>query len=372
MEVIKRMSDFTHVIRQIMSGIRLIDNKKKYEISGYGAAIIHGFFAITFLCIHVYTLGIYNVGAVTFYIYLALVLSRRERYLAIYVSIFVEILFHSVLATILVGWNWGFMIYTVALVPISFYLSYTMPHMERRMSMPMVTSVIVAVFYISIDILMRYITPVYSEEFNPELVYFYYYFNTVLAFVFLLLYSMLFALEVRHMQYQLEKENSELGEVANYDPLTKLLNRRSMTQCLRKSLEAARANKEPFCIIMADIDDFKKVNDKHGHAIGDQVLILISDVISRNVRECDYVCRWGGEEILILLMADIDHAQRIAERIRDDIAGSIVESKEGNMHVTVTMGIAEYHENVMIRELIDEADQKLYYGKNHGKDQIVV
>lgn len=365
------MTDTKHLIRQIINGTRLIDNQRKYEALGCGAAVIHGFFAITFFCIHVLPLGIYNSGVVIFYLFLALFLSRRERYMAIYISTFVEVLLHSVIATILVGWDWGFMVYTIALVPISFYLSYTMPHKERRMSVPMITSAAVTFCYIAIDILMRYITPVYSEEFYSGLVYLYYYFNTMLAFIFLLLFSMLFALEVRHMQYQLEKENIELGEIANYDPLTKLLNRRSMARYLKKSLEEAQTEKGLFCIIMTDIDDFKKVNDTYGHAVGDQVLILISDVVSRNIRENDYVCRWGGEEILILLMADMNYAQGIAERIRKDILNSVVESKEGNVQVTVTMGIAEYHENATIRELIDEADQKLYYGKKHGKNQVV-
>lgn len=366
------MSDFIHPIRQVLNGTCLIDNKKKYEFLGYGAAGIHGIFAITFLYIQVLPLGLYNVGVVLFYLFLGLVLSEGERYMEIYISTFVEILFHSMLATILVGWDWGFMIYTVALVPISFYLSYTMPHMERKLSVPMTTSILVAVCYMTSDVLMRYIKPVYSKEFHSGLVRLYYYFNTVLAFVFLLLFSMLFALEVRHMQYQLERENSKLGEMANYDPLTKLLNRRSMAKYLKKTFEEAQTSKEPFCLIMTDIDDFKKVNDTYGHAIGDQVLVLISDIISGSIREDDFVCRWGGEEILMLLMTDIEHAKMIAERIQNDITSSVIETKEGNVQVTVTMGIAEYHEKVMIRELIDEADQKLYYGKKHGKNQVVV
>ena len=288
------MTNMTHLIRQIISGARLIDNKRKYKILGCGAAAIHGLFAITFLSIHVLPLGIYNVIVVLFYLYLSLVLTGRERYMEIYVLTFSEILLHSVLATLLVGWDWGFMVYTVALVPISFYLSYTMPHMERRMAVPMITSVTVTACYMAMDIQMRYITPVYSTEVNPGLVYLLYYFNTMLAFIFLLLFSMLFALEVRNMQYQLETENIMLEEIANYDPLTKLLNRRSMTLYLRRTYEKAQLNKEPFCVIMADIDDFKIVNDTYGHVIGDQVLVLISNIISRNVRDVDYVCRWGG------------------------------------------------------------------------------
>ena len=365
------MTNMTHLIRQIISGARLIDNKRKYKILGCGAAAIHALFAITFLSIHILPLGIYNAIIVLFYLYLSLVLTGRNRYMEIYVLTFSEILLHSVLATLLVGWDWGFMVYTVALVPISFYLSYTMPHMERRMAVPMITSVTVTACYMAMDIQMRYITPVYSTEFSPWLVLLLYYFNTMLAFIFLLLFSMLFALEVRNMQYQLETENIMLEEIANYDPLTKLLNRRSMTLYLRRTYEKAQLNKEPFCVIMADIDDFKIVNDTYGHVIGDQVLVLISNIISRNVRDVDYVCRWGGEEILILLMTDLSHARKIAGRIREDILSSVVEAKEGNVKITVTMGIAEYHEDVMIQELIDEADRKLYYGKKHGKNQIV-
>ena len=116
------MTNMTHLIRQIISGARLIDNKRKYKILGCGAAAIHGLFAITFLSIHVLPLGIYNVIVVLFYLYLSLVLTGRERYMEIYVLTFSEILLHSVLATLLVGWDWGFMVYTVALVPISFYV----------------------------------------------------------------------------------------------------------------------------------------------------------------------------------------------------------------------------------------------------------
>lgn len=365
------MADIAHFIRQVVSGTRLIDNKRKYAVLACGTAMIHGLFVFLFFSIRILPLAIYNVAVVLFYLFVALVLTRQEFYMAIYISIFVEILLHSVIATVLIGWNWGFMVYTVALVPISFYLSYTMPHMERRLSVPMVTSVIVTFCYMAVDILMRCTTPVYVEEFASGLVNGCYYFNTMLAFVFLLLFSMLFALEVRYMQRQLERENIKLEEIANYDPLTKLLNRRSMAQYLKKSLERVQIGKDTFCLIMADIDDFKHVNDTYGHAFGDQVLVLISEIISGNIRGCDYACRWGGEEFLISLMTDVEHVQRIAERIRKDILGSVIESGEGDVHVTVTMGIAEYHEGVVIRDLVEEADRKLYYGKKHGKNQVV-
>ena len=366
------MTGFFHVVRQVMNGTSLINNRNKYEALGYGIAIIHFFFAVTFFYNSVLPLGIYNILAVIFYLYFALVLSRKERYLAIYISAFIEILFYSSFSTILVGWQWGFMFYTVSMVPIAFYLSYTMPGFERRMAPPILVSVAVSINYMTVDAIMRHIEPVYTRPFNENLVNFFHYFNSVLAFVILLFFSMLFALEVRHMQYQLERENNKLSEIANYDSLTRLLNRRSMTVFMRKLFEEVQETQNPFCLIMIDIDDFKKVNDTYGHTVGDQVLIMVSDSITKNVRENDYVCRWGGEEILVILMTEINNAQKTAERIRKDIVNTVITEKNTEIRVSVTMGISQYHDKVSIRELINEADEKLYYGKRHGKDQVVI
>lgn len=366
------MAEFFHAIRQIINGTRLINNRNKYEAIGYGIAVVHTFFAITFFGCSIVPLGIYNVIAVAFYLHFALVLSRKERYLAIYISAFVEILGYASACTILVGWDWGFMVYTISLVPIAFYLSYTMPGFERRMAPPILVSVAVAVNYMIVDILMRHINPIYAGPYNEKLVMFCYCFNTVLAFALLLFFSMLFALEVRHMQYQLERENSKLGEIANFDPLTRLLNRRSMSNYMRKAFDEAQKTNEAFCLIMIDIDDFKRVNDTYGHAAGDQVLIMVSESISRSVRENDFVCRWGGEEILVLLMTDKVNAEKTAERIRKDIVNTVINEKESEIRVSVTMGIAQYEARKTIRDMIDEADEKLYYGKKHGKNQVVV
>lgn len=366
------MTDFIHTIRQIVNGTRLINNKNKYEVLGYGISLIHLFYAVAFMCSSFYPLGIYNIGAVIFYLYLALVLSRKERYLTIYVISFIEILFCSSMSTILIGWQWGFMTYTVSMVPVSFYLSYTLPGLERKMTPPIFVSLAVALNYMTVDALTQQIDPLCPRVFNKMLISFFHSFNTVIAFILLLVFSMLFALEVRHMQYQLERENCKLSEAANYDPLTRLLNRRSMAEIMKTLFIQNSDNKKGFCLIMIDIDDFKKVNDTHGHSVGDQVLIMVSELISKNVREEDYVCRWGGEEILVLLMAELENAKNTAERIRKDIANTIIHESNADICVSVTMGVAQYHDEITIRDLINEADEKLYYGKQHGKNQVVV
>ena len=164
----------------------------------------------------------------------------------------------------------------------------------------------------------------------------------------------------------------ELEKFVNYDTLTHLLNRRSMDGYLREAYLKAKAGKSTFCLMMLDIDDFKKVNDTHGHDCGDAVLRYVADTVSRGVRKKDNVFRWGGEEILILFNSDENRALEIAERIRRDIAAAPI-SYRNNVHVSVTatIGLAAYKNGANIQTMMDEADANLYYGKRHGKNQVV-
>ena len=165
----------------------------------------------------------------------------------------------------------------------------------------------------------------------------------------------------------------ELEKYANYDTLTHLLNRRTMDSLLKKVIKQSQKEKSTFCIIMADIDDFKHVNDTYGHDFGDEVLKYVAHSILTGVKKTDYVFRWGGEEICIMLKAPKEQAQSAAERIRKDIADDRLKyKKEEAVGVTVTMGVSEYHDGLTIKDMMEDADAKLYYGKRHGKNQVVV
>lgn len=364
------MWEFIERVRQILSGRILMDNQIKYKALGLCMSVIHFFFGITQFCLHIYPLFVYNMAITVFYLFFSWVLAAKEHYLAIYVSIFAEILFYASVATVLLGWDWGFMLYTAGLIPVAFYLSYTLPGLERRLLLPVITSMGVALCYICVDVITKYTVPVYSDGIPEGVIHFFHYFNMVLLFVLLVFFSALFALEVRYMQRLLEKENDRLGVMANYDPLTKLLNRRSMEVYLKQAFEQVSAE-SPFCLMMTDIDNFKSVNDTYGHDVGDVVLKQISNMISRNVRESDHVCRWGGEEFLVLFRTDLVHARQVAERIRESIAKQSIDAKGKQLFVTITMGIAEYQEGDSIHTLVGEADEKLYYGKKNGKNQVV-
>lgn len=364
------MWEFIETVKQILGGHKLLDNQVKYKALGITMSVVHFFFGITQFYLHIYPLFAYNMAITVFYLFFSWVLAAKEHYLSIYVSIFAEVLFYASIATVLLGWSWGFMIYTAGLIPVAFYLSYTLPGLERRLVLPIITSMGVALCYICVDVITQYTEPVYSDGIPEGVISFFHYFNTVLLFVLLVFFSAFFALEVRYMQRLLEKENDRLGVMANYDPLTRLLNRRSMEVYLKQAFEQA-STENPFCLMMTDIDDFKSVNDTYGHDVGDVVLKQVSNLISGNVRESDRVCRWGGEEFLVLFRTDLVHARQVAERIRENIAKQSVDAKGKQLFVTITMGIAEYKEGDSIDSLVSEADERLYYGKKHGKNQVV-
>lgn len=366
------MTQLNHLFRQILSGTCTIENAVKYKIIGFGIAIVHLIFTIVFGVCHVIPLFLYNVAITIFYFYLSFIALKKKRYTLIYIVTVVEVLSHSTMASLLMGWHFGFMIYTIAVIPVAFYLTYTLPHFEGSIVAPVISSTAVVVCYMLVRVICGRCEPFYKGNYPDNLPAGLYYFNSMVTFILMVSFSILFALEIRYMQRQLEQENHKLGEIANYDPLTHLLNRRSMNMKLDYVMEKAVSAKKPFSLIMADLDDFKKVNDTYGHDCGDGVLITISDIITRNLREEDSVCRWGGEEILILMNANTEVSGKVAERIRKEVEETRIHYKENEVQVTITLGVAAYQEGMDIPAMIENADQKLYQGKNNGKNQVVV
>jgi len=365
------MKEFYHIARQIISGRRVINNKIKYGVLGAAIAFVHLFFSLSFYSMQIRPLYLYNAAVTVFYICLSVFAVYRDRYVSMYMASFVEILFHSSMASILLGWDWGFMLYTITLIPIAFYLTYTLPKFKKKVSVPAIVSLIVSAAFIAIRAVCGRIEPLYAGPVPDYAHTTFYFVNTMVALDMQIIFSILFAVEIRYMQHQLEKENRMLGKIANYDPLTHLLNRRSMDEYLKEAYTQAETAQQPFCLVLADIDDFKKFNDTYGHDCGDEVLISVANMISGNVREGDQVCRWGGEEILALLQVDLETAVQIAERICRGTASNVLRYKDVDVNVTLTMGVSEFKAGKTIHSMIEEADENLYRGKKNGKNQVV-
>ncbi len=171
---------------------------------------------------------------------------------------------------------------------------------------------------------------------------------------------------------ELMEANRKLSIQASRDSLTNLLNRRTMNQMIQIEHVRSKRSNKPFGLIMADVDDFKMVNDEFGHAAGDMVLTELSALIVGTLRKQDLTARWGGEEFLILLPeTDFEGVQVIAEKIRDLVSQSSFSFQGKNIIVTLSIGGVICNDQEDWDDCIRHADRALYYGKNHGKNLAV-
>ncbi len=163
-----------------------------------------------------------------------------------------------------------------------------------------------------------------------------------------------------------------IQELAITDSLTGAFSRRYCLQRLKEELERSLKFKLKFCILMVDIDHFKKFNDRYGHLTGDMILKEVVGAIKENLRHIDLVGRYGGEEFLILLPeTSKDNGLIAAERIRRKIEANSVIAYDEKIKVTVSIGVSSFPEDAEDqRELIDKADWALYRCKNTGRNRV--
>lgn len=160
----------------------------------------------------------------------------------------------------------------------------------------------------------------------------------------------------------------ELYRLSFTDTLTGLYNRRFIQEMLLNAKNNFERYREDFSILIIDIDNFKSINDKYGHEMGDKVLIEIAEILNKSIRATDIASRWGGEEFLILLKnTNLDAAVLTGERIRSRVESTKFENLN---RVTVSIGVAFYNSSEEIRTLISRADNAMYEAKSLGKNLV--
>jgi diguanylate cyclase (GGDEF)-like protein len=179
------------------------------------------------------------------------------------------------------------------------------------------------------------------------------------------------ALTANHFQLSLLLR---LYRQATHDALTGLLNRGAMERRLAEiEREEARTGKQvPYALLMLDIDHFKRVNDTHGHSVGDKVLREFARLIALQVRAGDFVARYGGEEfVVVLLGADAENAAYVAERIRQAVEGATLFDHDGNpVPVTTSVGVACPEVPLGSEATLKIADDRLYHAKESGRNRV--
>lgn len=168
-------------------------------------------------------------------------------------------------------------------------------------------------------------------------------------------------------------ERSLWGEICLIDPLTGLRNRSLMMTELNDELQRAQRESRPCSIALFDVDNFKSVNDRYGHLIGDRMLVVTADRILQRLRTYDRAYRYGGEEFLICLPdTDLAQAGGIAERLRTEIARERIPLDAGTVGVTVSGGVAPLNGSATAEEAIARADRALYAAKGAGRNRVAV
>lgn len=174
---------------------------------------------------------------------------------------------------------------------------------------------------------------------------------------------------------ELKELEEQLRRLSETDQLTGIANRRAFEKHFQWALKNRKRTREPLSLVLIDIDYFKRVNDTHGHAVGDSALVAVTSAVQKACRESDYVARWGGDELIVLLH-DADEQQSLlgAERIREAFAN--IEAV--NEAISASLGVAtlpkstdEPISEMTMDELISLADKALYVAKDSGRNRVV-
>jgi diguanylate cyclase (GGDEF)-like protein len=163
---------------------------------------------------------------------------------------------------------------------------------------------------------------------------------------------------------------AQVQQLATVDELTQVYNRRHFTDLATRELHIARRSHRAVAALMIDIDHFKNVNDRYGHAVGDEVIRAVSDALRAHIRQPDVLGRYGGEEFVLVLSDMSGDPVEAAERLRVGVEALVVPGPRGPISVTVSVGVAEFKPDDDLDTLLVRADQALYQAKESGRNQV--
>lgn len=189
--------------------------------------------------------------------------------------------------------------------------------------------------------------------------------------------ALLNGIQLRRLKHRLKTQREELRvamthlhDLATHDELTGLANRAHMSEMLEQYLQRHRDGADTFSIALLDLDFFKRVNDTHGHGVGDDVLKAFADAMRHTVRESDLPARWGGEEFLILLpQSSAENASIVLERLREHFTTQVVAPSVPSLRASFSAGLVSPAPGETLAMLLERADQALYAAKTAGRNR---
>lgn len=356
-----------------------ISSRLKYQMMLFACAFLHSLFFLLFSFSQIYLLATFNIFSITFYIVGAYKCGKGsfERHaLRWIVMIYGEITLHAILCTVHLGYDTYFFLYSILALSISTYMLFFACDKKIFGRVLIIFLCITLTALAGCQIYLSIKPPFYTWYFNKTVAdapinlmrLMNIFFCTVATFIF----GVLFVIEINSLIRQLNAAYDKMNYTAMHDSLTGLYNRHS----LKDFFESLDESGNEYCVALGDIDNFKKVNDTYGHDCGDEVLVTVSDIIKDSMAEQDLACRWGGEEILIIMRGTREDCLDRMKSIRSKINSSVVETGNSNISVTMTFGFADCHEvedseKNHMDSIVILVDGRLYKGKNSGKNVIV-
>ncbi len=325
----------------------------------------HLCFGVLFYLYQANVLFAYNCLSILTYLSCFAILKKKKAWTYV-IIVYVEIFIFMVLAVTFLGWEYGFQHYCIGFVASMIFTDFYMSEKKIISNRTIWLGSINVALYLALRF-WTYHQPYVYEIGNQVTVRLFYICNTIFGFAFLILYSNIYSNTVIKLE-------NELLQIANIDPLTGLCNRRKMSQIL-KSIVNTNGHTH-LAIAMLDVDYFKKTNDTYGHDAGDEVLKMLANILNQKNAKTDtfQVCRWGGEEFLVLYGNYNGTPQDVVaefDQIRQDVANNTVIYDGKAINVTVTIGLVFYEKDLSIDDLIRKADAKLYEGKQTGRNKVV-
>lgn len=282
----------------------------------------------------------------------------EKNMLDVYVRIvYFWITLYMSITTLCLGYEYGFHLYCFSMIPIIFVTEYMSYKLNNNRIYGAVSSALIAVLYLVCTGYVLYNGPLYQRSSKMASVF--WFFNAVIVFSFLIFYS-------SYLIKEIILSEEKLKEIAHVDRLTGSYNRHYMIEKLDEFCSSACVG----CLAMADIDNFKKINDTYGHSAGDKVLKKISDDMREICVGCE-ISRWGGEEFLILSDGEFDRSVELFSTLCQKISESPVCFDDIEIYVTITVGLARFYKDIGIDRWIKQADDNLYEGKRTGKNKVV-
>lgn len=332
---------------------------KRIKILCYAMAslflVIHIGMLYVFALYGVTPMAYFNVFSVTFYIVM-LFLIHGDHLHAFVVATFLEINLHMGLAVVFTGWGSGFQITLIGVCLLLFYSEYVARSMKMSYTPALYLSPVAMVVYLFSFVSTMNRPPLYVLPKSME--------NAIqIAWAFVVFVIMTLILQI--FVFRATRSQDLLSNEVLHDKLTGLPNRFYMSLFFSKMEANAK-----YWIAIADIDDFKCINDTYGHNCGDYVLKTLAGIIRESAASAE-VCRWGGEEFLIADKGEIADSATVLEAVRQAVDAHAFNYEGAPLHLTLTIGVASFEAGQSIDEWINAADKRLYEGKHSGKNRVV-